>query len=42
MSKKPNWETVNFDNIMDWSKEYMCYAYVEDNLSDVGIHCKEV
>ena len=42
MSKKPNWETVNFDHIMDWCQEFMCYAYVEDELSDIGIHCKEV
>jgi hypothetical protein len=42
MSNKPNWETVNFDHIMEWCQEFMCYAYVEDELSDIGIHCKEV
>ena len=37
MSKKPNWETLNFDNISDWGQEFMCYAYVEDELSDIVI-----
>lgn len=27
---------------MDWCQEFLCYAYVEDDLSDVGITCKEV
>lgn len=27
---------------MDWCQEFMCYAYVEDDLADVGIHCKEI
>ena len=42
MTVKPDWETVNFDAIADWCYEFMCYAFVEDELSDVGIHCKEV
>ena len=42
MTVKPDWETVNFDAISDWCYEFMCYAFVEDELSDVGIHCKEV
>ena len=42
MKKKPNWETLNFDNISDWCQEFLCYSFVEDDLSDVGVHCKEI
>ena len=42
MTDKPDWSSLNFDVLMDWCQEFLCYAYVEDDLSDVGITCKEV
>ena len=42
MTEKPNWESLNFDSISDWCEEFLHYAYVEDDLADVGIHCKEI
>lgn len=42
MTAKPDWSSLNFDNIYDWCQEFMCYAFVEDELSDKGIRCKEV
>lgn len=42
MAEKPNWESLNFDSICAWCEEFLHYAYVEDDLTGVGIHCEEI